>query len=637
MEDRYEIRGKIGQGGLGSVYRGYDLRMNREVAIKRISPTGEDKGLQEESTRQLIKEAGALASLQHPHIVTVYDVGSDEDGPYVVMELITGKTLDELIERAPLTWGDFRELAMQTQEALIAAHELNLTHSDLKPSNLMLTWLPSGKFQVKIVDFGLATLAQSQSKQELESIDAVFGSIFFMPPEQFERSPLDARSDLYSMGCVYYQALTGAYPFAGQTGPEVMGAHLNHMVKPLKEVRAGIPLWACDWIMWHLNRFSQDRPQSARDALSLFLQNDRVPDPSMSTGLPTPVAGPPGPPRPRLVIPGSRPAAAGQGARVNPAMQAITQASLAKTGQVATLAGEAPPPSGQAQPQALVPPEGFKPSVHTSLQDLPEQEPGATAPAADAASTPAARPARPARPAAAAHHHVSKRQKLVFTLVFASLLATSSLFLWKMIRQKRDTQSLTEMLALVETPGTTTMKIDSAKLRFVLAALLENDADSRRPGICKVLTLAEATDGTDVDMRIVEFLTQHPQLSLSTKEQLISKVLAPRSQAVIMPSMLEIATSSNEPTLVVSALLAVRQIAGDDQFDTFLNILTATSKSEIRNTAEINLEVILRKTRKLDAFSKQLQSAQESNIKPDIQKCLKRLLNVCRSIPAQTR
>ena len=85
------------------------------------------------------------------------------------MELITGKTLDELIERAPLTWPDFRELAMQTQEALIAAQELNLIHSDLKPSNFMLTWLPSGKFQVKIVDFGLATLAQSQTKQDLEN------------------------------------------------------------------------------------------------------------------------------------------------------------------------------------------------------------------------------------------------------------------------------------------------------------------------------------------------------------------------------------------------------------------------------------------------------------------------------------
>ncbi|MEN9974890.1 MAG: hypothetical protein RLZZ282_896, partial [Verrucomicrobiota bacterium] len=143
MENRYEIRGKIGQGGLGAVYRGYDTRMNREVAVKRISPVGNDLELRAESTRQLIKEAGALASLQHPHIVTIYDVGSDEDGPYVVMELIAGKTLDELIERAPLTWADFRELAMQTQEALIAAQELNIIHSDLKPANLMLTWLPS--------------------------------------------------------------------------------------------------------------------------------------------------------------------------------------------------------------------------------------------------------------------------------------------------------------------------------------------------------------------------------------------------------------------------------------------------------------------------------------------------------------
>ena len=234
MEERYEIRGKIGQGGLGAVYRGYDTRMNREVAIKRISVTNDDPALQEESTRQLIKEAGALASLQHPHIVTVYDVGSDEDGPYVVMELISGKTLDELIERAPLTWNDFRELALQTQEALIAAQELDLIHGDIKPSNLMLTWLPSGKFQMKIVDFGLATLTQSQSLEELEEIEAVFGSIFFMAPEQFVRVPLDARTDIYAMGCVYYQALTGIYPFSGETGHDVMVSHLHHKVAPLQ-------------------------------------------------------------------------------------------------------------------------------------------------------------------------------------------------------------------------------------------------------------------------------------------------------------------------------------------------------------------------------------------------------------------
>ncbi|MEY3895079.1 MAG: hypothetical protein RLZZ214_598, partial [Verrucomicrobiota bacterium] len=302
MEDRYEIRGKIGQGGLGAVYRGYDTRMNREVAIKRISVTNDDATLQEESTRQLIKEAGALASLQHPHIVTVYDVGSDEDGPYVVMELISGKTLDELIERAPLTWPDFRELAVQTQEALIAAQELGLIHSDIKPSNLMLTWLPSGKFQMKIVDFGLATLTQSQSLEDLQEIEAVYGSIFFMAPEQFERVPLDARTDIYAMGCVYYQALTGTYPFRGETGHEVMVSHLHHRVIPIQELRADIPLWACDWIMWMINRMPADRPESAREALQVFFQNDKNPKPTMSLGKAH--AAVPAGPRARLAIPG---------------------------------------------------------------------------------------------------------------------------------------------------------------------------------------------------------------------------------------------------------------------------------------------------------------------------------------------
>lgn len=307
MEDRYEIRGKIGQGGLGGVYRAYDTRMNREVAIKRITRSTSDAELEQESTRQLMKEAGALAALQHPHIVTVYDYGSDEDGPYVVMELISGKTLDELIEVAPLTWQDFRELALQTQEALIAAQELDLIHSDLKPSNLMLTWLPSGKFQVKIVDFGLATLARSQSKEDLASLEAVFGSVFFMAPEQFERLPVDARSDMYSMGCVYYQALTGVYPFNGKTGNEVMEAHLHHLVTPLQEVRDDLPRWVCDWIMWHLNRRPEDRPESAREALSLFLQNDQNPAPTVSLGSVQPANVPK---RPRLIIPGAAPAAA---------------------------------------------------------------------------------------------------------------------------------------------------------------------------------------------------------------------------------------------------------------------------------------------------------------------------------------
>ena len=355
-------------------------------------PSGGDTELEAESTRQLIKEAGALASLQHPHIVTVYDVGSDEDGPYVVMELITGKTLDELIERAPLTWPDFRELAMQTQEALIAAQELDLIHSDIKPSNLMLSWLPSGKFQVKIVDFGLATLAQSQSKQDLEELEAVFGSIYFMAPEQFERIPVDARSDLYSMGCVYYHALTGLYPFDGKTGQEVMTAHLNHAVTPLQELRSDIPIWVCDWIMWHINRLPVDRPESARQALSVFFQNDKNPNPTMSLG----AAQGNTPKRPRLIIPGSEPATTA----ATPT-QAVIPVAIPVAVPVATPVVVSPAPApeptpiapaivsslpadpvdvvesskSKTAPQPLTPPEGSKPSVHTAPQEIPELVP----------------------------------------------------------------------------------------------------------------------------------------------------------------------------------------------------------------------------------------------------------------------
>lgn len=380
MEERYEIKGKIGQGGLGAVYCAFDIRMNREVAIKRILTDLEDESVSEEATRQLVKEAGSLASLQHPNIVTVYDVGSDEDGPFVVMELLTGDTLETIISTGSFTWLDFRELAMQTMEALIAAQELNLVHRDLKPGNIMVNWLPSGKFQVKIVDFGLAKLTAKPSLQTIDQSDGVFGSIYFMAPEQFERAPLDLRVDLYAIGCVFYYALTGTYPFDGDHAAEVMASHLQHHVTPIQEVREGIPVWACDWIMWHLNRQPSDRPESARESLQVFVENDTAhKDPPMSTGIPS---TPELPKRPKLFIPGSAPAPE--------VLPDPTPTQRVKTASV---------------PKALEPPRGSKPSIHTAsqivqsartpqppVQPEPEasstQEPGATPPAPAASEPP---------------------------------------------------------------------------------------------------------------------------------------------------------------------------------------------------------------------------------------------------------
>jgi len=306
MDDRYEIRGKIAQGGLGSVYKAHDVRMSRDVAIKRILTNFGDTSITDEATRQLIKEASALASLQHPNIVTIYDVGKDAEGPFVVMEFLTGQTLEEIITHASFTWDDFRQLAMQSLEALIAAQELHIVHRDIKPGNIMLTWLPSGKFQVKVVDFGLAKLSTKPSLQTIDQSDGVFGSIYFMGPEQFERIPIDQRVDLYALGSVFYYALTGTYAFDGENAVEVMASHLQHHVVPIQEVRAGIPLWACNWIMWLINRQPSDRPSSAREALEVFMQNDSAYiSPEMSTGEPPPIVPVETVKRPKLFIPGA--------------------------------------------------------------------------------------------------------------------------------------------------------------------------------------------------------------------------------------------------------------------------------------------------------------------------------------------
>ncbi len=604
MEDRYEIRGKIGQGGLGAVYRGYDMRMNREVAIKRISTSTGDPDLQEESTRQLMKEAGTLASLQHPNIVTVHDVGLDEDGPYVVMELINGNTLDELVEKAPLVWQDFRELALQTQEALIAAQERNLIHGDIKPANLMFTWLPSGKFQVKIVDFGLAMLAHSQTREDLETLDAVFGSIFFMPPEQFERSPLDARSDLYSMGCVYYQALTGCHPFNGDNGNEVMEAHLHHKVRPIQEVRSEIPIWACDWIMWHLNRFPQDRPESAREALSIFLKNDRIQNPPMSSGFPK------GPPKARLIIPGAPPNSKGP-----------VKADLAQKSQV-PLVGTEKGAITQTAPQALAPPEGSKPSVHTSLHDLPEVQPTKTA---------AHRPNQPA-PARKKDSKLGKNAKIALAAIAAVVAVILGVLIMKLVKERRELGTVARILEEASKPGASKVDINAATLEIVLSVASKTDSSTDLQKIGKTLAIAQSTDGTDLDARVADFIVKGTGLSDRAKEMLIGEVLRNRNNPVIKPAMLELIASTDNPKLTVAAMQAIRQTSGDTEFERFLNLILSTSDNLVRETAVMNIEEILLKSPNIDNLIKQLESAHASNIKPDIQISLKQLIRFANTI-----
>ncbi len=266
MSDRYHIKEKIGQGGLGEVFVAVDTQLQREVALKRM------KAAEGQSQDDLLKEAKVLSALQHPNILTVFDVGQDTSGPFVITELLRGETLERVVERGAVTYEDFRQLAVQALEGLIAAHALDLVHRDLKPGNLMVIWHASGKFQIKILDFGLAKFSQTASKQTEDQEEGIMGSIFFMAPEQFERLPLDPRTDLYALGCIFYFALTCRHPFDGETAPAVMAAHLTHRVTPLAQIRPDLPPWLCNWVMWFINRQADHRPGSAKEALDSFQQ-----------------------------------------------------------------------------------------------------------------------------------------------------------------------------------------------------------------------------------------------------------------------------------------------------------------------------------------------------------------------------
>lgn len=219
MDERYELREKLAQGGRGTVYLAYDRVLRREVAVKRLLISGSASGAAD--AEALIREALTLSQLQHPNIVQVFDTGTDDEGTYVVMELLEGQDLDTVVGKGadakPLSMTDFATLTKQCLDALVTAGSLNLMHRDIKPANIVITRLVTGGLQAKVVDFGLAKISASPSLQTLDQTQGIVGSIYFMAPEQFKRRPLDARTDLYALGCTLYYAITGSYPFFDTT------------------------------------------------------------------------------------------------------------------------------------------------------------------------------------------------------------------------------------------------------------------------------------------------------------------------------------------------------------------------------------------------------------------------------------
>jgi len=264
----YEIVSLLGAGGMGEVYRARDTRLDRAVAVK-VLPEG--FAADGPARERFDREARAIASLNHPHICTLHDVGRDGATDYLVMELLEGGTLAERLTKGPLPLAAALTIAREIADALDKAHRHGIVHRDLKPGNVVLT-----KSGAKLLDFGLAkgtrtvvagnvSEAATAPAAPMTAEGTIVGTLNYMAPEQIEGREADARSDLWAFGCVLYEMLAGARPFDGKTSVSVMAAILEREPEPLRARQPATPAGVEHVIARCLTKDPDERWQSARD------------------------------------------------------------------------------------------------------------------------------------------------------------------------------------------------------------------------------------------------------------------------------------------------------------------------------------------------------------------------------------
>ena len=239
LADRYHILKLIGEGGMGRVYLGEHVKMNRQCAIKVMSPALVNDA---ESAARFAREASNAARIIHPNVAAVFDYGESDSLIYLVMEYVDGEPLSRLLAReAPFTIERAVDIARQIADGLGAAHELGIVHRDLKPDNILVMRTKAGREVVKVVDFGIAKAIQDTAGDALTRTGLVIGTPEFMSPEQLLGDPIDARSDLYALGCILHLMLTALPPFDAPTREQMIKRRLSEDAPHLQTVDPGLP------------------------------------------------------------------------------------------------------------------------------------------------------------------------------------------------------------------------------------------------------------------------------------------------------------------------------------------------------------------------------------------------------------
>ena len=267
MLGHYEILSQLGKGGMGEVYLAQDKQLGRRVAIKILLP---ETISDEHAKKRLVREARAAATLDHPHICSIYEVGEADGRSFIAMQYVEGETLDVKMKRKPLGLSESLAIALQVADALAEAHAHSIMHRDVKPSNIIIT----ARGQAKVMDFGLAkvihqaqgTKSDAETEPLLTAPGAILGTLPYMSPEQVRGEALDARSDIFSFGVVLYEMLTGQRPFASKSSAATASAILTHDPPPLAGYM-NVPPELQRIVRKCLDKDRDQRYQSTRDLL----------------------------------------------------------------------------------------------------------------------------------------------------------------------------------------------------------------------------------------------------------------------------------------------------------------------------------------------------------------------------------
>jgi non-specific serine/threonine protein kinase len=256
----YKIVEKLGEGGMGVVYRAEDTKLRRSVALKFLPPT---LLVNEDDRRRFVHEAQASAALSHPNIATVFEIDESESRTFIALEYIEGQSLAEKIKSGPLKLDDTLSIAFQICEGLQAAHEKGIVHRDIKSQNIMVT----SKGQVKILDFGLAKL---RGASVVTKAGTSIGTMGYMSPEQLRGESVDHRTDIWAMGVVLYEMIAGRRPFQGDYDEAIAYQIMNQQPEPLTAIRTGVPIELERIVARALSKSAADRYQHADELIAVL-------------------------------------------------------------------------------------------------------------------------------------------------------------------------------------------------------------------------------------------------------------------------------------------------------------------------------------------------------------------------------